>query len=114
MMRTAIAVVLTASVTIPLTTLAQQESPCAWVAWIKWRSDSFPAEQWEVRDALPTRTECTDLNRRLWRVAREQTTGPFVVSVDGVEGVLLTTKYKQGSMTMEYLCLPSSLDPRPR
>lgn len=113
MMRTAIAVVLTVSITVPLTTLAQQETPCAWVAWIKWSTNDLPAERWEVRDAVPTRTECTELNQRLWRVAREQT-GPFVVSVDGVEGVLLTTKYKQGWMTMEYLCLPSSLDPRPR
>lgn len=110
MIRTAVAVVLAAA----LSTSAQQESPCAWVSWIKWHSDSISAEQWEIRDALPTRTECRDLNQRLWRVAREQTAGPYVVSVDGVEGVLLTTKYKQGFMTMEYLCLPSSVDPRPR
>ena len=114
-MRTAIAVVLTALVTIPVTTLAQPDTPCAWVAWIKWRSNPYPAaEQWEIRDAVATRTECLELNRRLWRVTREQSTGPFVVSVDGVEGVLLTIKYESGWMTMEYMCLPSSLDPRPR
>jgi len=55
MLRTAIAVILTATVTVPLTTLAQQESPCAWVSWIKWHSDSFPAEQWEALDDGLTR-----------------------------------------------------------
>ncbi len=116
-MRTPLAVVLTVLVTIPLTTLAQQEAtPCAWVSWIKWRSDATQlTDRWELQDALKSQAECLDFNRQRWQTTKAQTTGPFVVRVDGIEGRILSTTYKEGRfMTMEYFCVPSSIDPRPR
>jgi hypothetical protein len=114
-MRTILAVLLTVVVTVPLTTRAQQETPCAWVVWVKQTFFTLngPPESWEVRVAVPNHTECLQIRQRLWKFYRESPSAPNVAKVTGVEDVLVTTEYKNGgSSAVELFCLPSMLDPR--
>ena len=83
-MRTVIAVMVTGLATIPLTTLAQRDTPCAWVVWVK-RSLALPTErplvEWDAPDASPDRSSCLQLRQRLWGAYRNSAAGP-VVSVE--------------------------------
>src|SRR5262245_23161957 len=115
MKHTLVAVIIIACVAVPPPMRAQQAgAPCAWVAWRNWQHQGDLADKWYISDAVPTRTECVELNRRDWRSTKERATGPNVVSVNGVEGSFLYVQYKQAWMLHEYLCPPSNLDPRPR
>jgi hypothetical protein len=120
MTRIVLSVAVTAIVTIPLTTWAQQSaSPCGWVLWTHTQfltSSSLPPS-WDVRDARPNYQECFDVRRRIWTAERTRSIAdsPNVQEVTGVQDVFVTTHLRDGgAITVEFHCLPSQTDPRPR
>ena len=117
-----ILVVLVAALWLPMPVSAE----CAWILWRHTTINSLtpPYEQvwWTIEtSAVESSQVCSTMKEAVVRNAEESDQrarlrpGTNVESVDVAGDELVITRLKSGGgITQEFLCLPDTLDPRPR
>ena len=90
----------------------------AWILWerVEFFSPSVPAE-WEIHGATETRAECSTVLEVHWKQKLEfiqSTQNPAIEKVTSSLGGI-AVKLKEGPLSLHtFLCLPDTIDPRPR
>jgi hypothetical protein len=100
-----------------LATSVSMSADCGWVLWEHKTSRSIPlagrSDEWTISTAVPTFDECkTETTKAVQLIV-------FVTRTEPKPGKILTERavviYSDDrEMTLTYICLPGTLDPRPR
>jgi hypothetical protein len=109
-------------------TCAPAAATCSWMLWTENEVLIFGKQPrhdkwWKLENTYPTRSQCEDAQRRVWEVVAgrcDKGQCPGVKRVNTVPNHLVVVTFKpdaqglSGHSSERLICVPDTVDPRPR